>query len=134
MQLSPYLFFNGNCAEAFKFYEEILGGKIVFVMNYAGSPLEGQVPEEWRDKVMHATMTIGEQRLMAADAPPGQYEAPKGISVSISLDDRAKGESIFNALLENGIVTLPFQQTFWSSGFGMCVDRFGIPWMVNCES
>jgi PhnB protein len=71
--------------------------------------------------------------LMAADAPPGHYEQPQGFSVSISVDDTAKGESIFNALAESGTTKMPFQQTFWAKGFGMCVDRFGIPWMVNCE-
>jgi PhnB protein len=133
MELNPYLLFNGDCAEAFKFYEQTLGGKIESLMPFAGSPAAEHVPAEFADKVLHATMKIEGQTIMASDAPPGQYERPTGISVAIGLKDRERGERIFNALAENGTVQMPFQKTFWASGFGMCVDRFGIPWMVNCE-
>ena len=133
MHLNPYLLFNGNCAEAFKFYEQTLGGKIEAIMTFNGSPAAEHAPPEWGDKVLHASMTVGDQRLMASDAPPGQYKQPQGISVSIGLNDRDKGERIFNALAEGGTTTMPFAKTFWASGFGMCTDRFGIPWMVNCE-
>jgi len=133
MHLNPYLLFNGNCAEAFKFYGETLGGKIEFMMTFNGSPAAEHAPPEWGDKIMHATLVIGDQRLMASDAPPGQYAQPQGISVSISLNDRDKGERIFNALAQGGTTIMPFAKTFWAAGFGMCTDRFGIPWMVNCE-
>jgi PhnB protein len=133
MQLNPYLLFNGDCAEAFKFYEETLGGKIEGLHTFAGSPAAEHAPPEWGDKVMHATISIGDYKLMGSDAPPGRYEKPTGISVSISLNDREKGERIFNALAEGGTTTMPFGKTFWADGFGMCTDRFGIPWMVNCE-
>lgn len=133
MELTPYLLFNGNCAEAFKFYEQTLGGKIEGIMNFAGSPAAEHAPPEWGDKVLHASMTLGDQRLMGSDAPPGNYQQPQGLSVSISLNDRDKAEQIFNALAQDGKTTMPFQKTFWAAGFGMCVDRFGIPWMVNCE-
>ena len=133
MQLSPYLLFNGDCAEAFRFYEQTLGGRIETISKFAGSPAAEHVPPGWGDKVLHASMVIGDQHLMASDAPPGQYQMPVGISVAIGLNDRAKAEQIFNELAENGTTTMPFQKTFWSPGFGMCTDRFGIPWMVNCE-
>jgi PhnB protein len=133
MHLNPYLLFNGNCAEAFKFYEQTLGGKIEALMTFNGSPAAEHAPPEWGDKILHASMLVGDVRLMASDAPPGQYAKPQGISVSISLSDRDKGERIFNALAEGGTTTMPFAKTFWASGFGMCIDRFGIPWMVNCE-
>ena len=133
MQLNPYLLFNGDCAEAFKFYEETLGGKIEGLHTFAGSPAAEHAPPEWGDKVLHATISIGDYKLMGSDAPPGRYEKPTGISVSISLNDREKGERIFNALAEGGTTTMPFGKTFWADGFGMCTDRFGIPWMVNCE-
>ena len=132
MQFSPYLIFNGDCEEAFKFYEQTLGGKINALNKFAGSPAAEHVPPEWGDKVLHAYMTIDDQVIMASDAPPGQYAKPQGISVAIALKDRDKGEQIFNTLAEGGTVQMPFQQTFWASGFGMCVDRFGIPWMINC--
>ena len=133
MELNPYLIFNGDCAEAFKFYEQTLGGKIESLMTFAGSPAAEHVPAEFADKVLHATIKIEGQTIMASDAPPGKYERPTGISVAIGLNDRERGERIFNALAENGTVQMPFEKTFWASGFGMCVDRFGIPWMVNCE-
>jgi PhnB protein len=132
MQLNPYLLFNGNCEEALKFYEQALGGKIEALNKFAGSPAAEHAPPEWGDKILHATIQIEGNTLMASDAPPGHYAQPQGISVAISLNDAAKGEQIFNALAEGGTTTMPFQQTFWSSGFGMCTDRFGIPWMVNC--
>jgi PhnB protein len=133
MQLNPYIFFNGQCEPAFKFYEKVLGGKIEGMTTHAGSPAEEHVPAEWRDKILHARMTVGDTVLLASDAPPGHYDLPKGFSVSIQLKDPAEAERIFNALAQNGTVQMPFQQTFWSAGFGMCVDRFGIPWMVNTE-
>jgi PhnB protein len=82
---------------------------------------------------MHAALNVGDQVLMGADAPPGRYQQPKGTNVSIHVKDLAEGERIFKALAENGTVTMPFEKTFWSPGFGMCVDQFGIPWMVNTE-
>lgn len=132
MQLNPYLLFNGDCAEAFKFYEKTLGGKIESLLTFAGTPAGEHVPAEWSDKVLHASMKIDGQVIMASDAPPGRYERPQGMSVSISLNDRERGARIFNALAEGGTVQMPFEKTFWAEGFGMCVDRFGVPWMVNC--
>lgn len=133
MQLNPYLLFNGQCESAFKFYAQTLGAKIDAMMTHAGTPAEEHVPAEWRDKILHARLVLGDQILMASDAPPGRYERPQGFSVSISLNDLAKAERVFKALAENGTVQMPFEKTFWAAGFGMCVDRFGIPWMVNCE-
>ncbi|HXT53580.1 MAG TPA: VOC family protein [Candidatus Eisenbacteria bacterium] len=133
MQLNPYLFFDGQCEAAFKFYEQCLGGKIVAMFSHAGTPAEEQVPANWRDKIMHARMLVGDEALMGSDAPPEHYEQTKGFSVSLSIDDPAQAEHVFNALAEKGTVKMPFQRTFWAVGFGMLVDRFGIPWMINCE-
>lgn len=133
MLVNPYLMFNGNCAEALKFYETALGAKIEFSMPFAGSPAADTVPADFGNKILHATILVGDTKVMASDAPPGHYQQPQGISVSLSLDDPAKGEAIFNALSENGQVQMPYQPTFWAAGFGMCTDRFGIPWMVNVE-
>jgi len=133
MQVNPYLLFNGQCEEAFKFYADCLGGKIEAMMKNTESPAEEHVPPEWRDKILHARMTIGDSVLMASDAPPRRYQKPQGFSVSIGSRDVAEGRRIFNGLAENGTITMPFEKTFWAAGFGMCTDRFGIPWMVNCE-
>ena len=134
MQLNPYLSFNGSCEEAFKFYEQVLNGKILFMQTWGNSPGAEMMPPEAQNLIMHATLSIDQGLLMGADAPPNSYAKPAGISISIHVKDKAEGERIFNALAEGGNVGMPFQPTFWAAGFGMCTDRFGIPWMVNCES
>jgi len=133
MQLNAYLTFNGQCEEAFKFYERCLGGKIVAMMPHEGTPVAEHVPAEWRNKILHARLTVGDQVMMGSDAPPGRYEEPKGFSVSVQIKDPAEAERIFQALAENGKVQMPIQQTFWAARFGMLMDQFGIPWMINCE-
>jgi len=133
MQISPYVNFNGQCEAAFKFYEQVLGGKITFKMTWGEMPGADQLAAESHKLIMHETLTVGDHVLSGADAPDGRYQQPQGMNVSLSLKDAAEGERIFNSLAENGNVIMPFQKTFWSPGFGMCVDQFGIPWMVNTE-
>jgi PhnB protein len=133
MQLNPYLTFDGRCEAAFKFYEKVLGGKIEAIMTYGSSPMAEQTSPEWRNKVMHARMTVGDKMLMASDAPPDRYEAMKGIMVTLGIDEPGEAERIFHALSEKGTVQMPIQETFWARRFGMLVDQFGTPWMVNCE-
>ncbi len=133
MKITPYLNFNGTCEAAFKFYEHVLGGKIEGPMIYGESPVAGDFPPEFHSKVMHVQLTVGDQELMGSDAPPGHFEDAKGTSVSISIEDTTEAERIFNALAENGTVTMPIQETFWAARFGMVTDQFGIPWMINCD-
>ena len=133
MELSTYLNFNGQCAEAFKVYEGLLGGRIVMMQRHGDSPMKDQVAADWQDKVLHARLELGQQALMGSDAPPDRYSAPKGIFVSISIGDVTQARRIFSGLAEGGSVEMPFEKTFWAAGFGMLVDRFGVPWMVNCE-
>jgi PhnB protein len=133
MQMNPYLIFNGQCEAAFRFYEKCLGGKIEAMMTHADSPMAQQVPAEWRSKIMHARMTVDGTPLMGSDAPPEHYRQPQGLSVSLSVKEPGEAERIFQELSENGKVQMPIQKTFWSIRFGMLVDQFGIPWMVNCE-
>jgi PhnB protein len=133
MKLNSYLFFNGQCEAAFKFYEKCLGGKIDAMLTHAGTPAEAQVPANWRDKIMHARLIVGDEVLMGSDAPPEHFQQPQGFSVALGVDDPAEAERIFNALADKGTVRMPIQQTFWAVRFGMLVDRFGIPWMINCE-
>jgi PhnB protein len=132
MQLNSYLHFSGQCEEAFKFYEKCLGGKIDAVFPYEGTPGSEQMSPEWRRKIVHARMTVGDQVLMGMDAPPPRYLKPQGFNVNIAFKTAAEGKKIFEALAEKGQVVMPFGPTFWAEGFGMAVDRFGIPWMVNC--
>ena len=133
MQLNPYLTFNGQCEEAFKFYAQCLGGKIEAMMTHKGTPAEAHVPAEWAGKIMHARMTIGDAVLMGSDAPPSHFRPPAGFSVSLQMKDLAEANRVFGTLGAGGTVQMPFEKTFWARGFGMLVDRFGTPWMVNCE-
>lgn len=133
MQVNPYLLFNGNCREAFKFYEQHLGGKIESMMTHAGTPAEAQTPPEWRDKIIHARMTIGGTVLMGSDAPPPHYSAPQGFSVSLNLNDAAEADRVYQALSAKGKIVMAIQKTFWATRFAMFTDQFGTPWMINCE-
>ena len=134
MQFNCYLYFNGNCEEAFMFYAKLFGGKIEAMFPHEGSPAASQVPSEWQKKVLHARMTIGNSVLMASDAPPGRFHKQQGFSINIGLNDVARAEQIFAALAENAVaVTMPIAETFWAQRFGMLTDRFGIPWMINVE-
>jgi PhnB protein len=132
MQLNTYLLFKGNCEEAFKFYAKCLGGKIEAMLPHAGTPAEKQVPAEWLNKIMHARLSVGDAVLMGSDAPLDRFEEPKGFSVSLHINDPAEAERLFQALGAGGQIRMPIQQTFWAARFGMLVDRFGIPWMINC--
>jgi PhnB protein len=133
MRVSPYLLFNGQCEAAFKFYEKTLGGKIQALMPHEGTPAAKQVPADWQKKILHARMTIGDQVLMASDAPPDRAQKTGGFSVSLEIEKPAEAERVFHALAEKGSVMMPIQQTFWAYRFGMLTDQFGIPWMINCE-
>ena len=133
MKLNPYLVFNGQCEAAFKFYAQCLGGKIEAMFTHGETPAAQYVPPDWHKKIMHVHLSIGDESLMGSDAPPDHYQKPQGFSVSLQIKDPADAERAFHALAENGTVTMPIQQTFWSVRFGMLVDQFGIPWMVNCE-
>jgi PhnB protein len=133
MQVNAYLLFNGQCETAFKFYEQCLRGKITAMMTHAGTPAEEHTPKEWRNKIIHARMNVGDGVLMGSDAPPDHYQTPQGFSVSLQIKEPAEADRIFAALSENGTVRMPIQKTFWAIRFGMLVDKFGTPWMVNCE-
>jgi PhnB protein len=132
MEMSTYLSFKGDCETAFRFYEKSLGAKVGQVFRYAGTPFADQVPSDWGDKVMHASLTLGSQVLMAADQPPERYEPPKGFSLSLQLDNATDAERIFGELSANGKIMSPLEKTFWAERFGVVVDRFGITWLINC--
>jgi PhnB protein len=133
MQIQTYLSFNGQCEEAFTFYARCFGGQMGHLFRYGGSPMADSVPPDWQDKVMHGHVAIGGLELMGADVAQAGYEVPKGFSLSIQSKDVVEAERIFQALGEGGTVTMPLEETFWAARFGMVVDRFGIPWLINCE-
>jgi PhnB protein len=124
--------FAGQCEAAFKFYAKCLGGEITAMLPHEGTPAADQVPAEWRKKVLHACLRWGDGALMGSDCPPAYQEKPQGFSVSIQVKQPADAERIFHALAENGTVRMPIAGTFWAVRFGMLVDQFGIPWMINC--
>jgi PhnB protein len=133
MKLNTYLAFDGTCEAAFNFYQRCLGGELVAMMKYSGSPMAAQTPAEWRDKIMHARLIVDGEVLMGSDAPPGRHEPPKGFHASINVDTAAEAERIYAALSEGGSIVMPLQETFWATRFGMFSDRFGTPWMINVE-
>jgi PhnB protein len=134
MRFNPYLTFNGDCEAAFRFYEQCFGGEVGGIFRYAGTPFASGVPPEWADKVMHATITICGQVLMGADAAPGQYEEPKGITLALHLEGAGDAERVFAALASGGRVVAPLERTFWAERFGVLIDRFGIPWLIQSEA
>lgn len=134
MKVTTYLSFDGQCEAAFALYERVLGARLGPMFRYAGSPMADTVPPEWQDKIMHGSLTIGEHVVMGGDVAPDRYEAPKGFSLSVNMQSATQADAIFRELATEGRVLLPLEQTFWAERFGMVVDRFGVPWMINCET
>jgi len=133
MNINPYIHFHGNCADAFRFYQQCLGGEI-YTLTWGETPNHEHVTPEWRDKLTHASLAIdGIVVIMGADAPPTMQKPFGGFVVTINEQDPARAETIFNALVQGGSINMPLQQTFWAVKFGMLVDQFGVPWMVNCQ-
>jgi PhnB protein len=134
MAFHPYLFFGGNCREAFTRYKEIFGGELVLI-TMKDMPSEQPVPEEHADLIMHAALMHEGQLLMGSDDPTADKFGPvQGMQVSYSVDDVADAQKVFAALTEGGEITLPIAETAWSPMFGMCIDRFGTPWMVGADA
>ena len=133
MQVNPYLFFNGKCEAAFRFYEKVLGGKIDFMMTYGESPEAAKMPAEMKKNIIHARMSVGDKTLMGSDAPPDRFDAAKGFTVNIGVEQPAEAERIFKELSKDGTIRMPMAETFWAQRFGMLVDQYGTPWMINCE-
>lgn len=132
MAIAPYLFFSGSCREALTRYQEILGGEL-FLMPMSEVPDGTEVPQGQDDMIIHGALNIDGELIMASDDPSGDASGAKGISVSYAAKDPGEAKRIFDALAEGGEVTAPLAETFFSPMFGMCVDRFGIPWMINTE-
>lgn len=134
MKLVPYLSFQGNCEEALGFYNAILDGVVAIEQRY--DIPEMQAPEEYRDKVLHASLQFGDNTILASDTFPGQTtkKTSGDVSLSVLIDDREKGRKIFDALAEGGTVHHVYEKQFWGDWHGSLTDKYGIHWMVNCES
>lgn len=131
MQINPYIFFDGNCAEALEFYQKVLGARVEGRMTFGDGPPDMPIQAEWKDKIMHSHVTIDGEVLMASDGMPGDFKQPQGFRIALQVEDPAEARRRFDALADGGSVQMPFGETFFSNGFGMCIDKFGIPWMVN---
>jgi PhnB protein len=134
MPFHPYLFFGGNCREAFTRYQEIFGGELM-LMPAKDAPSDQPVPAEFADSIIHAALTFDGNLLMASDDPTTDDFGPvQGMMVTYSAPDVGEAKRVFDALAEGGTVTEPLGETFFSPAFGMCADRFGTPWMVTADA
>ncbi len=131
MKLVTNLVFKGECRQAFEFYAKVLGGKLTGMHTFGEAPGDMPIDPSFKDKIMHAWLDVGDQSLMGCDAPPGYQEDMGGFSATYHSQDAAETKRVYDALSEGGKITMPFNATFWSPGFGMFTDRFGTPWMVN---
>jgi PhnB protein len=131
MRINPYLAYDGNCREAIEFYQKVLKGKITALIANADTPMKDQFPPDQQHRIMHARLEIGDAVIMAGDAPPGMYQKPHSITVSITIEDNAEADRIFKELTDGGEVHMPIADTFWAERFGMGRDKFGVPWMIN---
>jgi PhnB protein len=133
MNLVPYLNFPGQCREAMELYADLLGANVVAMQTHGESPMAEHLPPDQHGTILHARIERDGFTLMASDAPPERYMQPRGLWVSIQVDTSDEADRIFSALSDGGKVVMPIDETFWATRFGMVVDRFGTPWMVNCE-
>lgn len=131
MKLVPHLTFDGNCKEAFEFYSEVLGGSLTMI-TFGESPAAKQVPQEWGDRIVHATLTLSKSELAGADVPPDEYKKAAGIYLLLEPDNPDEAERQFQALSKNGEVSIPLQEVFWSVAYGSLIDQFGTPWEISC--
>ena len=131
MKMNTYVNFAGNCAEAFRFYETTLGGKISMLLTHAQAPGPSNLSPDWKDAVLHARISLGGTDLTGADIPNAQPMRSAYLTLSVESDSEA--ERIFSALSDGGKVSMPIQETFFASRFGQLQDRFGINWMIICE-
>jgi PhnB protein len=133
MQVQPYLFFEGRCQEAIDFYRKALGAEVLMQMPFKDSPIAASAPPDAGDKVMHATLRIGETQVLMSDGRCSGAPTFQGFSLSLSQPDDATAQRVFAALGDGGVVNMPLAKTFFASSFGMVNDRFGVPWMVIVE-
>jgi PhnB protein len=130
MKLHTYLNYGGNCAEAFRFYEQHLGGKINVLLRQGEQPNAQNVPADQRNKILYASMSIGETQLMGSDVPADRFQPMRSVYLSLSLDSTPEAERIHALLSEGGEIFMPMQETFFAYRFSMLRDRFGTSWMI----
>jgi len=132
MRISIHLIFDGDCAAAFELYQKLLGGELTTMMKFGDSPLADTVEPRYRDRILHATLKLGDQELLGADVLPRDYLRPQGFSILLSRPTLADAKRVFDAFADGGRVHMPFQKVFWAEGFGVVIDRYGVSWEVTC--
>ncbi|MCF7221221.1 VOC family protein [Marilutibacter chinensis] len=133
MQFIPYMCdFGGKCREAFDFYAKALGGEVVGRMTYGESPMCDQMPPDSRDLVMHSCLMVGDAVIMGADGPPPENAGTDSTTINVTVDTPEDAERVWAAMTDGGEIKMPLQETFWALRWGMLVDRYGKPWMINC--
>ena len=133
MRISPHLCFDGHCREAMQLYQSILGGTLQTMLTYGETPMAASMDSRCHDRIVHATLVLDEIELTGVDMLPGAYEPPQGFFVTLTVAGIARASEIFRSLSDGGTTKVPFAKTFWSPGFGVLVDRFGIPWEINTD-
>jgi PhnB protein len=131
VRISPHLCFDGQCREAMHLYQSILGGTLQTMLTYGETPMASSVESRWHHRIVHATLVLDDVELTGVDLIDGAYQRPQGFFVTLTVAGMARASEIFGALSDGGTIKLPFEKTFWSPGFGVFVDRFGIPWEIN---
>ena len=131
MHISPHLCFDGQCREAMQLYHSVLGGTLQTMLTYGETPMASSVDSRWHDRIMHATLVLDGIELTGVDMIADSYQRPQGFFVTLTVSGIARASEIFRRLSHGGTIKLPFDKTFWSPGFGVFVDRFGIPWEIN---
>lgn len=133
MQLHTYLNYGGNCAQAFRFYEQHLGGKVTMMMTHGEAPNQDQVPPGWKDAILHARMDIGGTVLLAADVPPDRFQPMRSAYLTLTLDSSDEAERVYALLSDGGQIFMPMEETFFARRFAMLRDKFGTSWMLLHE-
>jgi PhnB protein len=133
MKLHTYLNYGGNCEQAFRFYEQHLGGKITMMMTHGEQPGSSSVPPDWRKAILHARMTIGETELLGADVPPDRFQPMRSAYLSLSVTTTDEAERIYGLLSDGGQIFMPMEETFFAFRFAMLRDKFGTSWMILHE-
>ncbi len=131
MKFNPHLMFDGDCEDAFNLYAKVFNVDPPRLFRFGQSPMAGHFGKDWDNKVMHVSVTVGDQVLMGSDAPAPHFREPQGLAVCIESGNEAEAEHIYKALSEGGKIGMPLQETFWAKRYAQFVDRFGIPWMIN---
>ena len=130
MKVSPYLNYGGNCEDAFRFYEKHIGAKVTFMMTHEQAPAPGNVPDDWKKKILYAHMLIGESEIMGSDVPSDRFQPMRSVYLSLSVTSNEEAERIHALFSQGGEVFMPMQETFFAHRFSMLRDKFGTSWMI----